>query len=177
MSMRISLILLALTVLCSPVAAGLITQIDYELVDLGGGRWQYNYQIANLTADVPVSEASFQFNGALYANLEVASQNIPTGWNESADVQPNVGPPKWDGLYAVWTEGPGVGLGQTSRWFSVSFDWLGAGQPHSQEYEVFDANFARLDMGQTQLIPEPTTVILLVSGLVICFRRRRIKKF
>ena len=176
MSMRNLLVLLTLAALCSSAAAGLITQVDYELLDLSNGRWQYNYQITNLSLDAPITEASFLFDGGLYANLEVASQNIPSGWNESADVQPNIGPPEWEGLYAVWTEGQGIGPGQTSRWYSVSFDWIGAGEPGAQEYEVYDANFTELDKGITQLIPEPTALFLLVSGSVVFFRRRKNKR-
>lgn len=51
----------------------------------------------------------------------------------------------------------------------LSFIWVGNGTPSAQPYEIYDATFNILSSGTTQSsvsnVPEPSSMILLVSGL------------
>gem|GEM_PF-5707292 len=57
--------------------------------------------------------------------------------------------------------------------FVVTFIWRGIGSPGSQPFAIFDDTFAVTDEGRTIAaggttpIPEPTTVVLLLSGVAL----------
>jgi hypothetical protein len=80
-----------------------------------------------------------------------------------------------DGAYDALALTAGASLAQQ---FAVSFVWLGgsATSPGSQPFEVY-----RLDdgipgpdpeTGQTSPVPEPSTLLLLGSGMAVALRRR-----
>jgi hypothetical protein len=123
---------------------------------------------------VPIEEFTIWFGYGLYDNLAVETPPVlpPGGWDETV-IQPE---PvlEDDGAYDAKALGLGVEIGHTARPFAVSFNWLGDSlMPGSQFYEIIDPKTLQtIDSGQTILIPEPATVVLLgLGGLVL--RRRR----
>ncbi len=80
---------------------------------------------------------------------------------------------KDDGAYDALTTNSGIGIGVTVSDFSVSFDWLGVGEPGAQFYEIIDpVTFETIDSGIT-IIPEPGTLLLLSIGGLALLRRRK----
>lgn len=158
---------------------GSFTQIAYQVTPLGSGRWQYSYDVTNLSLVSPIEEFTIWFNYTLpYANLTIETPDPPaSGWDELV-WQPD---PLWsiDGSYDALALGSGIGTGQTVSGFAVSFDWPGTGVPGSQFYEIINpATWEAVDEGWTTsepvtIIPVPGACILTVIGLgIIGFRKK-----
>ena len=144
------------------------TQIWYSAEELAGGRWQYNYEIANISFTVANQEFTIWFEYGLYEKLSVETPPVlpPGGWDEIV-IQPE---PvlEDDGAYDAKALGPGIEIGHTARPFAVSFNWLGDSiMPGSQFYEIIDpVTLETIDSGMTQIIPEPATLLLLGLGTI-----------
>jgi hypothetical protein len=147
------------------------TEISYQVSDLGSGCWQYTYDVTNISLTAPIEEFTLWFDFGLYKNLAIQTPDPPaSNWSEIV-IQPE---PvlQDDGYYDALALDVGIGVGQTVSGFSVSFDWLGAGEPGSQFYEIIDpATFKTIDSGWT--IPEPATILLLGLGGTILRRIHR----
>jgi len=150
------------------------TQIWYSAEELDGGRWQYNYEVANISLTVPIEEFTIWFEYGLYEKLSVETPPVlpPGGWDEMV-IQPE---PvlEDDGAYDAKALGVGIEIGHTAGPFAVSFDWLGDSlMPGPQFYEIIDPKTLQtIDSGMTQIIPEPATLLLLgLGGLVL--RRKK----
>lgn len=148
-----------------------MTEIRYETNEVGSGRWEYIYKVANVSLPVLIEEFTIWFDYGKYENLSVETPDPPAGsWDEIV-LQPE---PvlEDDGYYDALALSSGIGIGESVSGFAVSFDWLGTGQPGSQYYEiVHPVTFVTIDYGYT--VPEPTTLFLLgFGGLVL--RRKKI---
>jgi hypothetical protein len=150
------------------------TQIWYSAEELNGGRWQYNYEVANISLTAPIEEFTIWFQYGLYDNLSVETPPVlpPGGWDEVV-IQPE---PvlEDDGAYDAKVLGLGIEIGHTAGPFAVGFNWLGdALMPGSQFYEIINPlTLETIDSGMTQIIPEPATIFLL--GL--CSLALRVKR-
>ncbi len=154
-------------ILFSATALGsLSTQICYEATDLGAGRWQYSYDVTNISLTPAIEEFTIWFDYGLYDNLVV---EIPkSGWDELV-IQPEPVLAD-DGYYDALALTSGIGVGETVNGFVVSFDWLGVGQPGSQFYEIINPlTFETVDFGYTA--PEPATIFLLGIGSLALRKR------
>ncbi len=148
--------------------------IEFTLDDLGSGAYQYNYTVTNdeLTAGVGLFDVFFEFG--LYENLLVTSS--PPDWDTIIFLPDSI---LGDGAFDSLALGSVLALGETLSGFSVSFDWLGAGTPGSQFFEVVDPfTFDFLADGSTTLaeaVPAPVGPGLLLIGLVGCWvsKKRR----
>jgi len=148
-----------------------VTKIQYETTDLSSGRWQYTYEVTNISLTKPIVEFTIWFDYGLYDNLSIETPDPPAGnWNEVI-VQPEPVLSD-DGYYDALTLSLGIGIGEMESGFSVSFDWLGAGQPGSQLYEIIDPEtFEALDSGST--IPEPATLLLFGFGIFTLMSKQK----
>ncbi len=146
-----------------------LSQLSYSLENLGGSRWQYNYQLENIALEEPIEEFTIWFNTSDYANITVAEQNPLWDFALLLDV-PNLGQ-GFDGL----ATGEGISQGRVASPFSVSFDWLGQEEPTSQFFEVVDTDtYETLDSGASVAVPEPTSLaIFSIASLIL---RRRLRK-
>lgn len=162
--------------LFAAVAFGVpMTQIQYEISDLGSGQWQYTYNVMNISLSVPIEEFTIWFDFGLYDGLAFETPDPPADdWDEIVlQPEPVLGD---DGAYdakaEVWN--PGIGVGETVSGFSVSFDWLGAGEPASQFYEIIDpVTFETIGSGET--VPEPATLWLVGLGALALRRKKNLE--
>jgi hypothetical protein len=149
------------------------TQIWYSAEELVGGRWQYNYEVENISLTVPIEEFTIWFEYGLYEKLSVETPPVlpPGGWDEIV-IQPE---PvlEDDGAYDAKALGLSIEIGHTAGPFAVSFDWLGDSiMPGAQFYEIIDpATLETIDSGMTT--PEPATLLLLGLGTLVLRRRKR----
>jgi hypothetical protein len=142
------------------------TQIRYDIADLGLGRWQYTYEVSNISLfPEPIEEFTIWFGIGSYDNLVIETQDPPSNnWNELVwDPEPVLGD---DGGYDALAKNLNIGVGQHVYGFSVSFDWRGAGTPGAQLYEVVNpVTYQTIVSGYT--VPEPLTALLLGMGALI----------
>ena len=94
------------------IGFGASTQIVYETSDLGSGRWQYSYDVTNISLTAPIEEFTIWFDFGLYNNLAIQTPDPPaSNWSEIV-MQPE---PvlQDDGYYDALSLGAGIGAGQT----------------------------------------------------------------
>ena len=147
--------------------------IEYTTSNLGGNRYEYTYNVINDDLAAGIEEFTIFFALGDYENLAIGS--TPAGWDPIV-LQPDPFLPD-DGLYDALALGAPIGLGESLGGFSVSFDWLGAGDPGAQPFEVVDFFFNVLASGDTvaAAVPEPPLVGLLALGVcAICLRKRAV---
>ena len=111
------------------------------------------------------AEFTIWFDYGLFDNLSIETPDPPSGhWSELV-AQPE--PVLFDdGYYDGLVISTGIGIGEMVSGFSVSFDWLGVGEPGRQFYEIIDpVTFETLESGWT--IPEPATILLFGLGGMI----------
>jgi len=166
------------------VGANPIPIIQYQAIDFpdlvpGQDLWQYQYSVSYATADKFLQNQAFTifFDYNLYNNLEDPPP-ILTDWFTFV-FQPDLQLPS-DGEYDALALKDDPSLANA---FNLTFVWLGgAGSaPGSQPFVVneFDSqgNFvAMLGSGQTNLIPEPATLLLVAGGLAALAVARRRKR-
>lgn len=148
------------------------TQIRYETTDLGSNRWQYTYDVKNINMAGEIEEFTIWFDYGLYENLTIETADPPVGdWDEVVwDPEPVL---EDDGAYDAKTLSLGIDIDETVSGFAVSFDWLGIGNPGSQEYHIVDPDNYPVPIETGYTVPEPGTLLLLGLGAIICFPRQR----
>jgi PEP-CTERM motif-containing protein len=155
---------LALLASASTASAGIIT---YDVANLGGTSWRYDYQLTNDALPLPVDEFAIYFDVSLYRDLRDAAG--PAGWDLLV-AQPDPALPDdgfLDALALLQPLAPGATLGV----FSITFEFLGAGAPGAQAFQFLDSStFEVLDAGVTHLrapssVPEPSSLVLLLIAL------------
>jgi len=152
-----------LPILSLPSLAADQTKIVYETTDLGSGRWQYTYDVCNVSLSDTIEEFTVWFGIGLYDNLAIETLDPPrSNWDELVwDPEPFLGD---DGGYDALATGLNIGIGEHVYGFAVSFDWLGIGDPGPQFHEIIDPEtFETIDSGWT--VPEPATVLFLTFGI------------
>ena len=165
-------ILLALITLCPTTShAGSITYEATNLADVTPGEdlWQYRYVLSGFTFGLHFGFDVFfpLSDGYLFGDIK----NTPpsnTEWDTIA-LQPDPALPD-DGRYDALALVANASLADA---FIVDFIWRGTGIPGSQPFEIFGDTFTVIDEGRTvpaggtTPIPEPATLLLLVSGIAI----------
>jgi hypothetical protein len=145
------------------------TEVAYSVTSLGGASWQYNYTVSNISLGQAVREVTINFDADSCRNLAVVAPS-PAGW-DAVVMQPE--PFLHDtGVYDALTLGSGILGGQSISGFLVRFDWLGAGAPGSQSYQIVNpVTFETIESGST--VPEPATLSILGLGSLVLAKRRR----
>jgi|ERR1035441_2062469 hypothetical protein len=155
-------------------------EIYYTLTDLGSGSWEYSYTIApSMTGALyefdiyfPSISSPDAFN---YSNITEVANPDPTNWT------PTIIPPSEPGdLAAIYIEdaslsSPGIASGQSLGGFSVTFDYSGTAALGCQYFEVYDPTdypAGAIYSGMTAPIPEPSSLMLLVSVMSLLFGLR-----
>ena len=157
-------------ILAEVASATLMTQISYVTTDLGAGRWEYTYDVMNISLTEGIEEFTIWFDFGLYDNLVVSTPETPPEWDQIVwQVEPVLEDP---GGYDALATNLNIAEGTNLSGFSVTFDWLGIGEPGSQYYEIIDpVTFGTIESGYT--VPEPTTCLLLLSGAFLLRRNKR----
>lgn len=150
---------------------GQTTGIDYTLTDLGGNRWQYEYEVSNFGLSEGIELFTVYFDYGLAENITIDTPEPPAnGWEEL--ILEEIDVIQQGFAYDAESLAGGIAVGQSVSGFRVSFDWCGGETPGAQYYEVYDAGtFELQDSGYT--VPEPCGVGLLVLGGLGVIRRKR----
>lgn len=176
---KVALVVLVLIAASPSATATKIEFVATNLADVTPGQdlWRYDYAVSG--RDFLQSEVfDIYFNPTLYMLLTAGPPANPD-WDVLILQQPNpdVLPPFQRGIFDAFSLVTSPSLAGT---FSVTFVFLGSGNPGSQMFEIFDADSNPVESGFTSLpgaviIPEPSTVALCLVGLAaaaIPFRRR-----
>jgi len=141
--------------------------IRFELTNVAGSTWQYDYSVENDSLVGPLEEFSIFFELGLYESLSVAA--TPEGW-DGLVAQPDAEIPD-DGFFDAIALSDGIAAGTELSGFSVRFDWLGTGIPGSQAFDIVDPlSLETIESGQT--VPEPGALALVLAGLGLVAERR-----
>lgn len=145
------------------------TEIRYEVSDIGSGQWEYIYTVENIGLSGGIEEFTIWFDYGLYDNLAVTTPETPPEWDQIVwQVEPVLEDP---GGYDAVATNLNIAMGTELSGFSVSFDWLGQGNPGSQYYEIIDPiDFHTIESGWT--VPEPATLFLIGLGALKLIKRR-----
>jgi len=150
----------------------LADNIDYQVSNVSGNEWQYSYYISVPPTNSLLNLQAFTvfFDPSLTTNLQDTSGESTSNWGIfSVSPDPVL---ISDGFYTAQalTDNP------LTIPFTITFDYLGSGTPGSQLFSIdqFDSNgilTSNLATGNTTLlgtvaVPEPGTLVLLLSGLV-----------
>jgi hypothetical protein len=156
-------LLFYLVIALSPTSAYSST-ISYAASNISGNTWRYEYVLANDTPGSTINEFTIFFHLGLYSTLSVLDS--PAQW-DSLVGQPDPNIPD-DGFLDALALSSGLAVNHSISGFSVSFNWLGAGIPGSQTFNVVDPQtFAVLETEQAQsTVPEPNSASLLSLGLL-----------
>ena len=138
--------------------------ITFDVTQLTGNTWQYTYEVTN-TGSNPIDEFTVFFDRTLYANL--LPMAAPIGW-DGAVAQPDFGLPD-DGFYDALAA-PGFEILGNSLLggFIVRFDFLGAGAPGSQPFDInpFGETVSGFTQPRVVGVPEPGSLALLALSLL-----------
>jgi hypothetical protein len=119
---------------------------------LGGNKYQYVYTVTNdgsLGAGVAVKLFDIVFDPANYRESSlkiVTSAPLNTQWNETILFSA----PAIPAAYSSFSSTTGIAKNAKASGFSIEFEWIGAGMPSTQTFQVFDPNtFSLLEQGIT----------------------------
>ncbi|MEM9388484.1 MAG: hypothetical protein AAGA68_25810 [Pseudomonadota bacterium] len=172
--------LIASTALLCAAQSAWATLVEYEVTNLGGDNYRYDYTITNDSLGTSIELFDIAFDTALYdeSSLLVASSlDVNAEWDQLVFASAPGSP----ALYDAFTLSGGIPAGGTATGFAVEFLWLGGpGGPGAQSFQVFDAvTFSLLDSGFTVLsggtqVDAPSTLWLAaIGGLAVAGSRRR----
>ena len=162
-SIRAAIVLLAL----AGAGQAQAVQVYYTVQNLGGNRWLYAYRLDAFPYSGGYGFSVF-FDPALHAAISTAAPAPGSDW-DALVVQPDPALGA-DGFYdaeALYDDATIAAV------FRVSFDWLGAGTPGDQVFEVREPapSFAAVESGTTRA-PEPTPWVQAATAVLALAARR-----
>ena len=150
---------------CAPlaVAAG----VEYSLTPLGANTWRYDYVLNNANPSLSFDELTIFFE--LPGVTSIDSFVVPVGW-DPLTIQADPGIPASGFVDAVHSAGlipPGSFSG-----FSAEFHYAPGVTPAAQTFQLiasasFDVIATDLTTKISVAVPEPSTYVLMLSGLVL----------
>lgn len=156
-------------------------KITYSLEELGSSRWKATYQVYNQGETVDLEWFSVYFEYGFYDGLTIETPSpLSEQWDQKAWDPFLIDTLPFSGIYDAATTLSAIKPGDSVSGFSISFDWLGetpptGGQP-IEIYGVYPDEPLKAWSGRTIYIPEPTTLLLLTSGVMLTnckhYRRR-----
>jgi hypothetical protein len=166
------LVFFLLCAIAAPIAKADAVNVVYSVTHVTGTEWQYNYLLSGsfLAGD----DIAIFFPISSTSHLMTSGGSIPN-WSTLV-FQPDPLLPA-DGEFDIIANINDPSLTPT---FNLSFLYTGPRVPGSQSFTVFDSNFNEIDTGSTTpaapAIPEPSSFLLLASGLVSLVERAARKR-
>lgn len=169
MGTMLRIAILTIAMVCLTVV-GHASTIEYTATQISGPQWQYTYTVTGAFASGDF--LSIDFDANTFANLQDPPQ--VTGW--SADVWQSDAMLGSNGAFNAMALNDNPSVPVT---FTVMFNFLGMGTPGSQAFSIYSFDATELESGttilagQTAPVPEPGTLLLLLSGAGAMARKFR----
>ena len=165
--------------------------INFQVSNLGGGEFQYNYSISGLSLQAGQS-LDISFPGATYSALlageagdSTCSTPAPcvgnTGMNWMLLLLPPNSPPGGAGDYLATAD---INNPSLAGPFTADFTLEPGAQAGSQSYTIFDTNFNTIASGSTTptgsggagAVPEPASFPLALAGVLFLGVLRAVRR-
>lgn len=138
------------------------TAISFTSTNLGGSSWQLDFDVKN-SENFIFEEITIFFEKSSYRNIYISA--APQGWDSLA-VQPDETLSS-DGFIDLLSLNTGIFPGGNLSGISIRTDYLVAGVPTPHVFHIINpVTFDVIYEGQTTAVPETSTSILLVIGLI-----------
>jgi hypothetical protein len=157
------------------------TSITYDVSNLSGNTWQYDFTITNDSPGVPIPEFTLFFDFATFSDLTAVSE--PAEYVGPAVIQPvlptdPIFPVAQDGFFDYLATDAGLTPNSMLTGFTVNVDFAGVGTPGGPTFQTLDAAFNTLDSGTaapnaTVSVSEPGPLALISFGFVGLLLARR----
>ena len=158
------------------------TRVLYTVTDVSESSgqphlWEYRYELEHFEYGKSYT-LTVLFPWQSMGEIETPLPEVGTDWTNSIPgaespyaLQPDSAL-RSDGSYNAELQ---VATAELPAEFSVRFTWPGAGQPPSQNFEVYDPDFIVVDEGTTEYVPEPALALGQAGVLALLgwLRRRR----
>lgn len=170
MGTMLRIAILTIAMVCLTVV-GHATTIEYTATQISGPQWQYTYTVTGSFADGDF--LSIDFDANTFADLQDPPPQV-TDWDAIVfQADSALGS---NGAFSAMALKGNPSLPVT---FTVLFNFLGMGTPGSQAFSIYNFDGDELESGttilagQTAPVPEPGTLLLLLSGAGALTRKFR----
>lgn len=147
------------------------TLIEVESTEIGGGVYEYSFELLNEDIAAGIDEFDINFSYELFA--EILDVTVSIDW-DPLRAQPEPTLPD-DGFVDFFALGDPLAIGD-SLFFAITFEVIGSDAPGNLFFRILDSldlsvidegftQFRETDGGPTVGVPEPGTLALLSIGL------------